>query len=133
MASIPSPSAAALVAGTRVALDGEVPEPAVDPAASFEVRAPIPLRETRLVLLDSRGALVASAAEAEFGVTSRFTLVPAEPLVPAGRYTLRLEGLRGRHPADAGGKRYEPLAFPFQVSGDPPPPPSRKSKRRAAR
>jgi hypothetical protein len=106
----------------------------VDPSATFDLRLPFAARAARLVLLDARDNLVPSDSDTEVGgSTSRFTLVPVEPLTPASRYVLRIEGLESRMVRSDDGRTFEPLAFPFLVAGDPPPAPPRKVKRKRTR
>ncbi len=106
----------------------------VEPAASFEVRLPIAVRGARLVLLDARDAVVPSNESAEVGgSTSRFTLVPMEPLTPGSRYVLRVEGLESRMVNSDDGRAFEPLAVPFRVAGEPPPAPPKKAKKKRPR
>jgi hypothetical protein len=78
--------------------------------------------------------MVPSTSEAEVGPSgSRFVLTPQEPLTPAGRYVLRLEGLESRLVRSADGRTFEPMVLPFRVSGEPPPPPPRKPKKKRSR
>ncbi len=106
----------------------------VDPGATFDLRLPLAARAARLVLLDARDNLVPSDSDAEVGgSTSRFTLVPVEPLTPASRYVLRIEGLESRMVRSDDGRAFEPLAFPFLVAGDPPPSPPKRAKKKRAR
>jgi hypothetical protein len=106
----------------------------VDPAASFEVRLPTAVRGARVVLLDARDAVVPSNESAEVGgSTSRFTLVPVEPLTPGSRYVLRVEGLESRMVKSDDGRAFEPLVVPFRVSGEPPPAPPKKAKKKRPR
>lgn len=102
----------------------------LDPGSTFEIRLPFAARGARLVLLDARDAMVPSSADAEVGATSRFTLVPLEPLLPGSRYVLRLEGLESRLVKSDDGRSFEPLAAPFQVAGEPPPAPPKKAKKK---
>ena len=106
--------------------------PIVDAGSTFEVRLPFAARDARLVLLDSRDSMVPSSADAEVGATSRFTLVPLEPLLPGSRHVLRLEGLESRLVKSDDGRSFEPLAAPFQVAGEPPPTPPKKVKKKRA-
>lgn len=110
------------------------PEPVVDPAATFEVRLAVASRGTRLVLLDSRDAMVPSTGDLESGGgTSRFTLVPHETLAPGGRYFLRIEGVDDRMVKTDDGRSFEPVVVSFRVSGEPPPAPPKKVKKKRAR
>ncbi len=104
--------------------------PLVDPGSTFEVRLPFAARGARLVLLDARDAMVPSSADAEVGTTSRFTLVPLEPLPPGSRHVLRLEGLENRLVISDDGRTFEPLVAPFRVAGEPAPAPPRKAKKK---
>ena len=106
----------------------------VDPAATFEVRLGVLARGARLVLLDARDTLVPSSADSEVGPSaSRFTLTPMEPLVPGGRYVLRLEGLESRPVKSDGGRAFEPLVVLLQATGEPPPAPPKKAKKKRGR
>jgi len=106
----------------------------VDPASGFEVRSPVSVQAARLVLLDSRDAMVPSTSEAEITPSgSRFVLTPQEPLTPAGRYVLRLEGLESRLVRSSDGRAFEPVAIPFRVSGEPPAAPPKKAKKKRSR
>jgi hypothetical protein len=104
--------------------------PLVDPGSTFEVRLPFAARGARLVLLDARDAMVPSSADSEVGTTSRFTLVPLEPLPPGSRHVLRLEGLENRLVISDDGRAFEPLVAPFRVAGEPPPAPPKKAKKK---
>jgi hypothetical protein len=104
--------------------------PLVDPGSTFEVRLPFAARGARLVLLDARDAMVPSSADTEIGTTSRFTLVPLEPLPPGSRHVLRLEGLASRLVISDDGRSFEPLVAPFRVAGEPPPAPPRRAKKK---
>ncbi|MBS1110012.1 MAG: hypothetical protein H6Q88_2004 [Anaeromyxobacteraceae bacterium] len=130
---LPATAVETRVGDTVVTLAPDVPA-LVDPAATFEVRLPTAVRGARLVLLDARDAVVPSNESAEVGgSTSRFTLVPMEPLTPASRYVLRVEGLESRLIRSDDGRTFEPLSVPFRVSGDPPPTPPKKAKKKRAR
>ena len=118
-------------AATPLPVDGSS-VPAVDAGSTFEVRLPFAARGARLVLLDSRDSMVPSSADAEVGATSRFTLVPLEPLLPGSRHVLRLEGLESRLVKSDDGRSFEPLAAPFRVAGEPPPSPPKKVKKKRA-
>lgn len=138
--AVPPPPSTLPVSSVEVRL-GETSSPLasdgsslVDPGATFDVRLPIAARGARLVLLDARDSLVPSNSEAEVGgSTSRFTLVPVEPLTPANRYVLRVEGLESRLVGSDEGRAFEPLAVPFLVAGEPPPAPPRKARKKRLR
>jgi len=104
----------------------------IDPASTFEIRVGAPARDARLVLVDSQDVLVPATVEAEVGAESRFALVPLEPLRPGSAYWLRLEGLGGRLVRSDGGRSFEPLVLPLQITGSPPPraPPKKAPKKR---
>jgi hypothetical protein len=104
--------------------------PVVDPGSTFEVRLPFAARGARLVLLDARDGMVPSSSDAQVGATSRFTLVPFEPLQPGSRHVLRLEGLESRLVISGDGRSFEPLVAPFRVAGEPPPAPPKKAKKK---
>ena len=104
--------------------------PVVDPGSTFEVRLPFAARGARLVLLDARDAMVPSSSDVQIGATSRFTLVPLEPLQPGSRHVLRLEGLESRLVISGDGRSFEPLVAPLRVAGEPPPAPPKKAKKK---
>jgi hypothetical protein len=130
-AAMPLASAQALHAGTATPLSPGVTV-AVEPASSFEIRIAAPARDARLVLLDAQDFQVPATVEAEVGSDSRFLLVPLEPLRPGSAYLLRLEGLGARLVRSDGGRSFEPLVLPLQISGSPPPraPQKKASKKR---
>ena len=103
---------------------------AVDPSATFEVRGSVPLRGTRLVLLDSRDAAVEGLSEVTLQPGTRITLVPLETLTPGSRYLLRLESSTGRVLRGPNGSTYEPFEVALKVTGDPPPPPPKKKSKK---
>src|SRR4030042_1710188 len=76
-------------------------ENVVDPAATFEVELEARLADARLALLDAADAHVPAKDVREVGATTRLTLAPEKPLVPASRYVLRVDGAarRGKHAA----------------------------------
>lgn len=107
-------------------------ETVVDPAATFRLELAGATPDARLVLLDKHDAIVPSKGSRELGATTAFSLAPAEPLVPASRYLLRVDGARTRELHDAGGTAYAPFTFALLVAGEPPPPepkPAPKKKR----
>jgi hypothetical protein len=116
-------------AATSIPVDG-ASIPTIDPGSTFEVRLPFAVRGARLVLLDARDAMLPSSAETEVGATSRFTLVPLEPLLPGSRHVLRLVGVETRLVKADDGRSFEPLAAPFRVSGEPPAAPPKKAKKK---
>jgi hypothetical protein len=109
-------------------------ESVVDSAATFEVELEPRLADARLVLLDAADAHVPAQDVREIGATTRLTLAPEKPLVPAARYVLRADGAASREMHDADGRAYAAVAFAILVAGDPPPPepakPPRKHRRR---
>ena len=129
---VPVTAVEARLAGSASSLLGEDIQP-VDPSASFEVRLPLPVRGARLVLLDSRDSMVPSGSESEVGATSRYTLVPLEPLAPGARYVLRLEGLESRLLRSDDGRLHDPLVVPVRVAGEAPPAPPKKAKKKRVR
>lgn len=128
---MPLAGAQALHAGTTTALSPGVAA-AVEPGSSFEVRIAGTARDARLVLLDAQDVQVPATVEAEVGSESRFLLVPLDPLRPGSAYLLRLEGLGTRLVRSDGGRSFEPLVLPVQVTGSPPPraPPRKALKKR---
>jgi hypothetical protein len=139
--AVPTPIATPVIR-EAVALDPTGPAPlsltdetVVDPAATFRVEVAHALPDGRLVLLDGSQAILPSRGTREVGpAATTFTLVPADPLVPASRYLLRLEGVSGRDLHDGAGAAYGPVAATILVAGTPPePPPKATPKRRRAR
>lgn len=108
-------------------------ENVVDPAATFEVELDARLADARLVLLDAADAHVPAQDVREVGATTRLTLAPEKPLVPASRYVLRADGAARREMRDPDGRAYAPVAFALLVAGDPPPPEPKKPARRRRR
>jgi hypothetical protein len=128
---LPTTAVEARFGGTATLLQATGSDPpVVDPGSTFEVRLPFAARGARLVLLDARDAMVPSSSDAQVGATSRFTLVPLEPLVSGSRHVLRLEGLESRLVISGDGRSFEPLVAPFWVAGEPPPAPPRKAKKK---
>ena len=130
---MPLAGAQALYAGTATPLSPDVAA-AVEPASSFEIRIAAPVRDARLVLLDAQDVQVPATVEAEVGSESRFLLSPLEPLRPGSAYQLRLEGLGARLVRSDGGRSFEPLVLPLQITGSPPPraPPKKVKTGRSA-
>lgn len=108
-------------------------ENVVDPAATFEVELDARLPDARLVLVDAADAHVPAKDVRELGATTRLTLSPEKPLVPASRYVLRVDGAARRELHDADGRAHAPVAFALLVAGDPPPPEPKKPARRRRR
>ncbi len=124
---------ARVAGGPPLLLDPASPAP-VDPASAFEVRVPVALRGARLVLLDAQDAIVPATSTSEVQAASRYVLTPGEPLQPAARYLLRLEGVESRLVPAADGRTFEPLAVPLVTTGEPAPrPPPRKSGKKRSR
>lgn len=126
-------SAVAVEPAARVALAPGA-ETVVHPAASFEVELSARAADARLVLVDARDDLVPATATREVGAGTRLTLAPAAPLVPASRYTLRIDGASDRPLHDDAGRAFAPVTLPLLAAGAPPPPeakrPARKRHRR---
>lgn len=120
-------------AGTAIPLAAEG-ETVVDPAAHFRVELARPCADARLLLVDGKDALVAASGTQEVGAVTRLTLTPSAPLVPAARYTLRVDGAIQRDFHDETGTAYPPVTRIILVAGEPPPPepkePPRGKKRR---
>jgi hypothetical protein len=138
----PPPSVSALVraavalepSGARLPLQGN--ETVVDPGATFRVELGATVADVRLVLLDHADAIVPASETREVADATALTLAPAAPLVPASRYTLRLDGARERELHDAAGHAFTPMALSILVAGEPPPPEPKKAapkKKRRAR
>jgi hypothetical protein len=108
-------------------------ETVVDPAATFRVEIGAALPDARLVLLDRNDAIVPSKGTREIGGATTFALEPAEPLVPASRYVLRVEGARTRELHDASGSAYTPFTMTVLVAGEPPKPEPKPAKRKRGR
>ncbi len=132
-ATLPVSSATSRVGETSTPIQPDGTDP-VDPGSAFEVRSPVSVQAARLVLLDSRDAMVPATSESEIAPSgSRFVLTPQEPLTPAGRYVLRLEGLESRLVRANDGRAFEPLVIPFRVAGEPPAAPPKKAKKKRSR
>jgi hypothetical protein len=108
-------------------------ETVIDPAATFRLELAAATPDARLVLLDRNDAIVPSKGSREIGAVTRFTLAPAEPLVPGSRYVLRLDGVRTRELHDAAGTAYAPFTLTVLVAGTPPPPEPKPAKRKRGR
>jgi hypothetical protein len=106
-------------------------EVVVDAGATFRIELSRACADARVLLLDGRDALVEAAGTQELGAGTRLTLAPSVPLVPAGRYTLRVDGATTREFHDAAGEAHAPLTFALLVAGEPPAPePKAKPKKR---
>jgi hypothetical protein len=108
-------------------------EAIVDPASTFRVVLPGRSDDARLSLVDANDALVPARGAREVGAETVLTVVPTQPLRPAGRYLLRLDGLRARDLHDAAGRAAAPVELPMVVAGSPPEPeakPTRAKRRR---
>jgi hypothetical protein len=106
-------------------------EVVVDAGATFRIELSRPCADARVLLLDARDALVEAAGTQELGAGTRLTLAPTTPLVPAGRYTLKVDGATTRELHDAAGDAHAPLTFALLVAGEPPAPePKAKPKKR---
>lgn len=134
-APLPAPLAAAEAvepSGARVELSPTT-EAVVEPASSFRVVLPGPSEDARLSLLDAVDALVPATGTREVGEQTVLTITPREPLVPASRYLLRVDGARGRDLHDAAGRAAGPVELHLVAAGSPPEKPAkavRKKKRR---
>jgi hypothetical protein len=132
---LPAPLAAAEAvepSGARVELSAST-EAIVDPASGFRVVLPGPSDDARLSLLDAADALVPTKGTREVGDQTILTLTPSQPLVPASRYLLRVDGARGRDLHDAAGRAAGPVELHLVAAGSPPEKPEkavRKKKRR---
>lgn len=132
---LPAPLASAEAvgpSGDRVELSPGV-ESVVDPASSFRVVLPGRSDDARLSLLDAADALVPATGTREVGERTVLVVTPRQPLVPASRYLLRLDGARGRDLHDAAGRSAGPVEIHLVAAGSPPETPAkavRKKKRR---
>ncbi len=111
-------------------------ETVVDPGATFRVELAASLTDVRVVLLDHADAIVPASETREVASATTLTLAPAAPLVPASRYTLRIDGAREREPHDDAGHAFAPATLPLLVAGEAPKPEPKKAaphKKRRAR
>ncbi len=115
--------------GRTVALSPGAPT-LVDPAAGFRIAVGAELTDGRLGVLDGTDAAVPSAGNAEIGAASRFTLKPAEPLLPGSSYLVRLDGAVGSEIHGARGETFAPLVLQVRTTGDPPAPARHRRARR---
>ncbi len=121
-----SAEALAADAGFPLAREGVT---AVEPGSTFRLEVAVQVDDARLVLLDEQDAMVPAQGTTEAAATSRFTLVPSEPLRPGSNYTLRLEGAVRREAHDPAGRAYLPVAMRLRTTGDRPPAGAKKSRR----
>ena len=126
----PAPVAAAVArVGTQEAPLQRGGVTTIDPGAAFELTVPVHLADGRLALHDEADAMVASTGTTELGEnTSRYRLVPDEPLRPGSRYALRLDGAVTREPHGSDGRAYAPVVLQLQTSGERPAAASRKKR-----
>jgi hypothetical protein len=127
----PAPLVAeALVAGVPPAPLAREGETIVEPGATFRVVLPGRSDDARLSLLDAADVLVPALLSREVGAQTVLTLSPAKPLLPAGRYLLRVDGAAARDLHDAAGRPAGPVELRLLVAGKAPePPPSQPAKR----
>lgn len=134
-APLPAPLSSAEAvepSGARVELSPST-EAVVDPASTFRVVLPGRSDDARLSLLDAADALVPATGTREVGEQTVLTITPRDPLVPASRYLLRVDGARGRDLHDAAGRAAGPVELHLVAAGSPPEKPAkavRKKKRR---
>jgi hypothetical protein len=129
-APVPLLSAEALEpAGARVAL-APGSEAIIDPASTFRVVLPGRSDDARLSLVDGADALVAATGTREVGEQTVLTMAPRQPLTPAVRYLLRVDGARGRDLHDAAGRAAGPVELHLVVAGSPPEPAKKPARRR---
>lgn len=132
---LPAPLAAAEAvepSGARVELSPST-EAVVDPASTFRVVLPGRSDDARLSLLDAADALVPSTGTREVGDQTVLGITPRQPLVPASRYLLRVDGARERDLHDEAGRAAGPVELHLVAAGSPPEKPAkavRKKKRR---
>ncbi|HSM91961.1 MAG TPA: hypothetical protein VLT47_03680 [Anaeromyxobacteraceae bacterium] len=129
---LPAPLAAAEAieaGGAHVDLAPGI-EAIVEPSSTFRVVLPGRSEDARLSLLDAAENLVPSKTTREVGAETILTVAPVQPLVPASRYLLRLEGARARDLHDAAGKAAGPVELRLVVAGTPPAPEKKATKRR---
>lgn len=119
-------------AGARVTLSPAT-EGIVEPTSTFRVVLPGRSDDARLSLLDGADALVPGRGTREVGEQTVLTLAPAQPLAPARRYLLRIDGARTRDLHDSAGRAAGPVELHLVVAGsapEPPPKAVRKKRRR---
>lgn len=127
-AAIPVTAALAHVGGQAVSLarDGTT---LLDPGSTFELEVAAHLADGRVSLRDEVDAMVASTGTTELGEgTSRYRLVPDEPLRPGSRYTLHLDGAVTRELHGADGHAFAPVVLQLKTSGERPASPPRKKR-----
>lgn len=109
------------------------PNEDISPEARFELELPA-LHDVRVRLFSEDQRAVPSVDRLELGPTTRYRLSPTDPLLPATRYTLRVDGLRADNPTDASGHAYLPAQVGLRTSGEKPPPvPKPEPKRKRAK
>lgn len=129
--TLPAPFKAEAIApgDARVPLTVES-EAIVEPGSTFRVLLPGRSDDARLSLLDANDGLVPSTTTREVGEQTVLTVTPRQPLAPATRYLLRLDGARGRDLHDAAGRPAGPVDLPLVVAGSPPEPAKRAAGKR---
>jgi hypothetical protein len=118
--------------GVRLALSAST-EAIVDPASSFRIVLPGRSDDARLSLLDATENLVPAKATREVGAETVLTVTPVQPLVPASRYLLRLDGARARDLHDAAGRAAGPVELRLVAAGAAPAPEKKSGGRRRRR
>jgi hypothetical protein len=89
--------------------------------------------DARLSIVDGTDALVVGSGTREVGQQTILTVAPRQPLTPAARYLLRVDGAGARDLHDAAGRAAGPVELQLVVAGSPPEPVKRKSGGRRRR
>jgi hypothetical protein len=118
--------------GVRLTLSPST-EAIVDPTSTFRIALPGRSDDARLSLLDAAENLVPARATREVGAETVLTVTPIQPLVPASRYLLRLDGARARDLHDAAGRAAGPVELRLVAAGAPPEPEKKTTRRKRRR
>jgi len=120
--------ATAVVDTERRALVAETLNESIPPGARFEVEMPR-LADVRVRLFDANDRAVESNDTMEIGDATRYSLQPAEPLVPGSKYSLLVDGLQSEMPKDHEGREYDLVRWELKTAGEKPAPaPKTKAK-----
>ncbi|HSN13380.1 MAG TPA: hypothetical protein VLT61_02030 [Anaeromyxobacteraceae bacterium] len=118
--------------GVRLTLSAST-EAIVDPTSTFRIVLPGRSDDARLSLLDAAENLVPARATREVGAETVLTVTPVQPLAPASRYLLRLDGARARDLHDAAGRAAGPVELRLVAAGAPPEPEKKTTRRKRRR